>query len=136
MRRTFDFLFYISLWLQQMWVLCPTLTFKGEQDVLEGSRVGKMHQTYGFQDQKIRGENLISFYICHYGCDKDGFCVEHRCSRKRTRQQYTYVSLVIVVTHKDVMQEYFDSGIPSLKILTCKMKIVNDKQQIGMKRWH
>jgi hypothetical protein len=52
MRRTFDFLFYMSLWLQQMWVLCPTSTFKGEQDVLEGNRLGKMHQTYGFQDQK------------------------------------------------------------------------------------
>jgi hypothetical protein len=29
MRRTFDFIFYISLWLQHMWVMCPTSTFKG-----------------------------------------------------------------------------------------------------------
>jgi hypothetical protein len=53
MRRTFDFIFYISLWLQQMWVLCPTLTFKWEQDILEGNKLGKMHQTYGFQEHKI-----------------------------------------------------------------------------------
>jgi hypothetical protein len=52
MRRTFDFIFYISLWLQQMWVMCPASTFKGEQDVLEGNRLGKMHQTYGFQDRE------------------------------------------------------------------------------------
>ena len=87
----------------------------------------KMHQTYGFKEQKIWGENSNSFFICHYGCNRGGFCVEHWRSRTRTRQHYTPFSLVVVVTYKDFLQVDFDSGIPSIEI--SYLQTGNNKQQ-------
>jgi len=127
MRRTFNLFFYILLWLQQRWVMCPTLTFKGEQDVLERNSMKKMHQTYGFQEHKIRGENSIFFLIFHYGCDRGGFSVEHRCSRTRPRHHHTHVSLVLVVTYEDVLQDDFGSSIPSIG--NSYLQTGNSKQQ-------
>jgi hypothetical protein len=51
---------------------------------------------------------MISFFICHCGCDGGGFCVEHWHSGTRPRQHYSPVSLVVVVTYKDGLQEDFD----------------------------
>jgi hypothetical protein len=107
--------------------MCPTLTFKGEQDVLEGNNMKKMHQTYGFEEQKIQGENSISFFICHYACDRGGISVEQRRSRTRPRQHHTHVSLVVVVTYEDVLQEDFGSGIPSIE--NSYLQTGNSKQQ-------
>jgi hypothetical protein len=39
---------------------------------------GSWHmKTHGFQEQKIRGEHPVFFFICHHGCDKGGFSIEH-----------------------------------------------------------
>jgi hypothetical protein len=66
------------------------------------------------------------FYI-HYGCDRGGIFVEHRCSRTRPRHHHTPISLVIVVTYEDVLQEDFGSSIPSIE--NSYLQTGNSKQQ-------
>jgi hypothetical protein len=45
--------------------------------LMEGNNLGKMHKTHGFQEQKIRREHLVLFFISHHGYDKGGLCIEH-----------------------------------------------------------
>ena len=61
MRRTFDFIFYILLWLQQRQIISPALRLKWEQDILEGNNMKKMHQTYGFQEHKYKEKIQFPF---------------------------------------------------------------------------
>jgi hypothetical protein len=66
MRRTFDFLFYILLWLQQSRVLSLELTSKGEQEVLEGNNMKKCTKRMDFRNKKYE-DFFLFFFICHYG---------------------------------------------------------------------
>lgn len=137
-------------------------------------------QTYSFQEHKIWGEYLISFFISHYGHNRGGLCVQHwnskgnktfwkettwkkctkhmvlmnrkykekiwfpffichyaydrggifvkqRRSRTRPRQRHTPISLVIVVTYEDVLEEDFRLGIPSTE--NSYLQTRNRKQQ-------
>jgi hypothetical protein len=49
---------------------------------LEENNLEKVHQTHGFQEQKIRGEHSVFFSIFHCSCNRFGLCVQHRYSKK------------------------------------------------------
>jgi ribosome biogenesis protein Nip4 len=91
-----------------------------------------------FRNIKNEEKNMISSFICHYGCDRGGFCVEHLRSRKMPRKNHTLGSLVIVVTYKDVLQDDFDLGIPSIEIFYLqtgnrKQQTMNRKETMALK---
>jgi hypothetical protein len=88
---------------------------------LEGNNLEKMHKTHGFQEQKIRGENPVFFFICHHGLRQRR--VLYRTLTFKNKEKI----LVTTTTQKDVLQHNFEAGTPTIE--NSFLQGANNKQE-------
>jgi hypothetical protein len=107
-----------------MWVLCPTLTFKAEQDIWKGSEWEKCTKRMVSRNKKYEeniGKNALNVWFSGAGKMRNFIFYMSIWPRQR-RVLYRTLTfkkkeniMVIATTQKDVVQQDFEPGIPSIE---------------------